>query len=373
MSSTTNVTQGTWSQLPSTARAVVPLARSMASMAYDFADHYVLLFGGNSGLPRWNGFLNDTWAFQNGTWTNLTAGLTTAPCPRGDAPMTYDARDGVILLVGGYDGGNVPGCPIYSLNDTWEFSHGRWIHLPARLPAGGSYDGLLSYDAEDGYPLYFGGNASNQTYKFVGGAWVLLHPVASPPGVQWMTRSATMTYDSADRQVVLFGGPLGSGLNETWAFTGGNWSVVSSSPSPPGSPAPGTSSLSDFSTRGFELLADSPVASSGNLSGDLQAWEFAANSWVNVSGPVSPPPRVGFSTTFDPVANATILFGGSRSTLSGCCLLNETWVWEALASGPSSGSHPGSSVVPWLVGSLAVTLVLSLATVVFFTRLRKKR
>src|SRR4029077_7941521 len=57
---------GRWTQLHP---AASPPLRTAAGMVYDASDRYVLLFGGTT---RGNGWLNDSWSFSGGTWTNLT-------------------------------------------------------------------------------------------------------------------------------------------------------------------------------------------------------------------------------------------------------------------------------------------------------------
>ncbi len=310
---------GSWTQL---SPLTPPSPRDDASMTYDAADGYVLLFGGITSRHVWNGVVNDTWAFQNGTWTNLSGPSSNAPCPRARAPMIYDVRDGYVLLVGGWDGGNVPGCTIYHLNDTWGYRAGRWFRLPGTVPVG-DYSGLMAYDAADGYPIYFGGNNSNSTFKYVGGNWVLLHPTTSPAGIQWLTWMATMTYDATAREVLLFGKAHTPGGNQTWAFSGGNWTPITPYSVPPqGGGRVG--SLSDFASGGYGLLAESP---SPFYSSPTTTWGIAGGVWVNLSRGPAPSPRSDMASVYDPSLNASILFGGEGPTAR----LNDTWMYSMTA------------------------------------------
>jgi PKD repeat protein len=53
-------------------------------------------------LENWRtGQSEDTWAFSNGAWTNLTPMLTLQPSMRLGPSITYDAADGYLLLFGG--------------------------------------------------------------------------------------------------------------------------------------------------------------------------------------------------------------------------------------------------------------------------------
>jgi hypothetical protein len=69
-------------------------------MTYDPKDGYGVLFGGDNNSSSW--VYGDTWKFQNGNWTNITPSLS--PSARGFASMTYDAQDGYVLLFGGGGG-----------------------------------------------------------------------------------------------------------------------------------------------------------------------------------------------------------------------------------------------------------------------------
>jgi len=67
-------------------------------MAYDAADGYVLLFGGTESFNSTTS-LGDTWEFHAGQWTQLFP--SSSPSPRIFASMAYDAADGYVLLFGG--------------------------------------------------------------------------------------------------------------------------------------------------------------------------------------------------------------------------------------------------------------------------------
>lgn len=185
------------------------------SMAYDAHDGYVVLFGGYFGSTS-----GDTWIFSHGDWklwesyhnatscsTNPPTNTKFGPCPppQYDTPMTYDAKDGYVLL-----------------GSSWAFVNGSWSKLsttgsPPRL-------GAMTYDVADGYVLFFGSDGSTWTYS--AGTWTALTLTHSPHRRNF----AGMTYDAADRQVVMFGGSLGYWTstitpfyNDTWTYRAGVW------------------------------------------------------------------------------------------------------------------------------------------------------
>src|SRR5439155_1333953 len=95
LSDTWEFTAGTWTQLSS---STSPSPRFLASTAYDVADGYVLLFGG-SNITGGTTSLGDTWKFHSSVWTLLSP--TSSPSPRAGASMVYDSADGYVLLFGG--------------------------------------------------------------------------------------------------------------------------------------------------------------------------------------------------------------------------------------------------------------------------------
>jgi PKD repeat protein len=220
-------------------------------MVYDAKDGYLLLFGGeylNASSFKYT-YYNDTWAFEGGHWVNLTNPV--APSPRFGFGLTYDAEDGYVVLFGGSSRATS------FLNDTWTYSGGNWTNItrPQGAPPP-RYWSSMTYDAEDAYVVLFGGLTTgstpvSDTWRFVGGAWTQLFP-AEHPSAQ---HGSALIYDPFQYEVILFGGLNGSGYqNETWAFSEGAWT----------------------------LLAPS----------------------------VLPDPRVGAGFTFDPAANVGVLFGG---------------------------------------------------------------
>ncbi|MCI4356062.1 MAG: hypothetical protein L3K18_02810, partial [Thermoplasmata archaeon] len=189
---------GNWSKLNASG---APSPRYGASMAFDAAEGYLLLFGGSdrTGNP-----VNETWSFENATWTNRTVGVA----PPEATGMTYDP---LLRAVVAYCGGNIGD------NCTWTFQNGSWKNVtPIHSPAAQRY-ASLSYDPLSQSAILFGGLGSgNQTWAFNGTAWVRLRPLSAPSS----RAGAAMTYDARDALTLLVGG--GSGTDsETWAFGAG--------------------------------------------------------------------------------------------------------------------------------------------------------
>ena len=123
-----------WTEYPS-----LPTGRSESLMAYDAVDGYAVLFGGFECTPTVDcgGYLNDTWAYSNGVWTNLTTTASIAPPFRPGSEMVWDGADGYVLLV-------------TTTNTTWSFVGGVWSEIVTSNGPGNRYLPGLAYDAADG-------------------------------------------------------------------------------------------------------------------------------------------------------------------------------------------------------------------------------
>ncbi len=200
-------------------------------MAYDYRDRYLLLFGG------WNGatYLQDTWKFD-GNWTPVSA--SAGPSPRGYSAIAYDnaSFDNYIVLFGGRDGS------ARSLADTWKFAQGSWtyVSVASSIPPGRSDSGMV-FDARDGYVLLFGGwDATdgayfNDTWSFLSGVWTPITTVVAPP--ERADFSLVFDPNVAANYTVLFGGWNNTPgaiqvFSDTWTFVGGVWTPVRTTHAP---------------------------------------------------------------------------------------------------------------------------------------------
>ena len=163
--------------------AVVPPARVDAAMAFDPSSQQILLFGGaDSSLASVFGngagasLLGDTWLFDGVNWQQLTP--ASAPTARVRFAMAADSQRSRVLLYGGYPGGlNAP-----PSNETWEFQNGTWTRLlPAASPPP-SLQGLMAFDSRRDVLVLQGRTATptshNETWEFDGTTWSQL-PVAT--------------------------------------------------------------------------------------------------------------------------------------------------------------------------------------------------
>jgi len=186
-------------------------------MIYDAASRDVILFGGYDGT-----YLGDTWSWNGTTWTQLHPG--TAPSPRDGDTFVYDPATKTAILYGGYS------TATGRLGDTWSWDGTTWTQLhPATSLGLVSPSRQAAYDTASKQLLLFGGQAqtgppaANGTWTWTGTTWTRLHPATSPPG----RAAGAMTYNSATRQIVMFGGVTNPGLatypTPTWTWNGSTW------------------------------------------------------------------------------------------------------------------------------------------------------
>ncbi|MCI4320811.1 MAG: hypothetical protein L3K18_04100 [Thermoplasmata archaeon] len=233
-----------WSVLPPPAFAQ-PYGRAYAAVGFDPLAGAGILFGGRGTGGT---VLGDTWANDGdfpGRWSNETDTAPNPPPPLTNASVAYDAADGYFLLFGGRLANGT------QYGGTWELEgFHTWVRLafpPLGSPPPQAGAGMV-YDPADGsVVLVSSSNAGVSTWTFRDEAWTL---VASSGGPSART-SPAVTYDPIDRAVFLFGGSAASGpLNDTWELAGGSWTRVGSGPAPPASLTPRVA----FDPRGSGML-----------------------------------------------------------------------------------------------------------------------
>jgi len=297
--------------------SIYPSPRTGAAMAYDNALNEIVLFGGHSAT----GYLNDTWTYVGGVWTNITSSVSNAPSPRYDAFMTYDGADGYLLLVGGYTATSGS----YLVNDSWIFTGTAWIPttpLPINLYWYESiYGPSLAYDpilreAVFVGVVYNGFNyGTPQVWGYHGGAWSQL---PSPDPCAFVD---PLAYDSADGYLLSVGGN-----NSYWTCTlgtsGWTWNYGFSEPKPPyagwGEMAYDTSAQAAILPTSSVYPAKCPTPTSCS-----QTWAYNGGNWTNITAlsTLEPSGRTAPGIAYDAADGCVVLFGGANSTT----ILDDTW------------------------------------------------
>lgn len=340
-----------------------PPPRVGASMTYDARDGYVLLFGGEEASPGstylTTTYYRDTWTFLHGVWTNITPATpsaTNSPSPRYDASMTYDYQDGYVVLFGGdYER--------TFLSDTWMFQDGAWTNITATAGSAPScrFGAGMVDDPADGFVLLFGGDTkqpggcgaatlnltSNQSWSFVEGRWTFLNLSSNEtPPASWL---ACMVFDSRDGYVLLFGGILVTNMaqQQTWIFANGGWSQLYTPTFPPTSPPArfGANIANISGTNGYVLLYGGLSEPQKNAPALGDVWTYLAGVWTNLTPIPTPSVRSSMAMTYDEKDGYVLLFGGYSASGP----LSDTWkyvggVWFELTPPQSPPARYGASM-----------------------------
>ncbi|MGD0249703.1 MAG: hypothetical protein ABSB97_02270 [Thermoplasmata archaeon] len=343
---TSNSSPPNWTELLPTS---APSPRYGAALAFDPIGNYTLLFGGAFN-PFSGGYVHygDTWIYRSGGWTNLTSTLSVAPPARKDAGVAYDAADGYIVMFGGDTGANGS---VY-LNDTWVFQNMAWHQIFSSTSPSPRSGLMMTFDARDSYVLLFGGctatcSPTPETWKYRAGEW---SPVTTTGGSPPVRAACGLAYDANDGYVLMFGGwNVTDRFNETWSYAGGQWTQLH----PPSAPSPRLGVRMAYLPEANAVVAFGGKFL-GNVYGDT--WLFRGGTWTNITSllTVAPSPRDdNEGLVYYPPASGLFMFGG-QATFPGT--LADTWLFtDSSASNgttppPTSSTNSPSSASNFLLG-----------------------
>jgi hypothetical protein len=265
-----------------------------ASLAYDAADAYFVLFGGETAPGHLS---SSTWTFSSGgpEWSNITGSAGAAPPAQAFAPMAYDGRDGYVVL----ESSTGP-------HLTWEFQSGKWNlsvspDPPARMGAS------LTEDPQVASLILFGGatvgGATNETWAYAAGAWQDLSLPHSPPA----EINGSTAFDPVSGLLLQFGGSDSSAM---WGFNGTDWSLLPVAGS--GGPSPRVYAQMQYDDQGpFVTVFGGLPVRGGPPLGDFWAWNPPVPSSDPTNASASFPPwviEVGLAAIVVPVGLAILLY-----------------------------------------------------------------
>ena len=221
--------EGVWTEAEP---ATFPESCIGSSLAYDPFDGYVVYQAGGNLVPGENcTSAGETWSYRAGAWTELSP--TISPVPRQGAAFTNDSTDGYMLLFGGLSSA----CDV-TCNDTWAFRQGNWTQLTEPISPSNRSGAGMADDLFDGYVVLFGGTGSpssctrqhqddpycmfRDTWSFRDGTWAELYPVGAVPPEPF---TDGMVYDGALQRVLYTVTDTNSSLAPGiwWTFHAGNW------------------------------------------------------------------------------------------------------------------------------------------------------
>ncbi len=201
-----------------------PGARTTAAV---WDGHEMLVLGGENK----DGLLSDFWSYTpvagtGGRWQNLTS---TPMSPRVFQTLVWDTTDSRLYVFGGLDASGT------QLSDFWLYSsNSGWVQVTPASTSNpmGRQQAMGTWDSKDNMLLLMGGYENGQGVPFWGfwaydpkqNAWGLLTPLDNNgahiiPG----RTDATMVWDATDKRAYIYAGagngPSGSSLNDLWWIT----------------------------------------------------------------------------------------------------------------------------------------------------------
>jgi hypothetical protein len=258
-------------------------------------------------------------------WTKMNP--SSGPPARGDFGFAYDFSSDRGILFGGVH------WPAPFLNDTWAYDYHRnaWTNMnPAAAPsARGFFD--LVYDSINDRIILFGGGDPlgggcafnfNDTwaYDFDGNKWTNKTPNNSPSP----RGDYSIVYDSRVDRTILFGGidQDQSWLNDTWIydFANNTWTNVTPIHSPSERHGGGMS----YDAQNDRIILFGGGSDALNFN-DTWSYDYKTNSWTELTPSISPSKRSSPALTYDSNNNHVILFGGSPSASQ---FFNDTWTYD---------------------------------------------
>jgi sugar lactone lactonase YvrE len=334
--------------------ATVPPARFGPGLAYDAAHGQAVMFGGVGSIND----LNDTWVWNGTNWTNVTpANPANSPSARGDLSMVYDAAQGEVVMFGG----GASGAP---LGDTWLWNGTTWTQVTGLATSPSArFNAAMAYDAATGQVVLFGGIEGTDlgdTWVWNGSTWTNMTP--SSPSLSPLAREgASMAYDAALGEVILFGGYDENGIfdSDTWAWSGSSWTQLSPASSPANLPGR-ISAAMDYDAAMGQLVMFGGEDSNGGFS---DTWVLTGTSTSNLTwtqqAATGPSARQASAMVYDAAQGKVVLFGGNGS--SGA--VSDTWTWGTPQNfGGVSVCTGGSTFATTCSNSLTLTYSVSATT-----------
>ncbi len=221
-----------------------------------------------------------------------------------------------------------------------------WQTVTTSVNPGERRGAAMAFDASRGVAVLFGGADDTTTWEFDGSAWTQVTTPQAPEA----RVGHRMAYDDFNHRVLLFGGTRLSGgaLNDLWQYRAGSWSRIATPVAPPpDSPAalqPGVSTAPWFGMT-FDSAHRLLVLFGGSKDG--RTWVFDGAVWKPVPVPRAPLPRIEPQMVYDPVRQVTVLHGGLDlfNFSNQPRLFNDTWEFDGSVWQPADA--PGDLPPNW--------------------------
>jgi PKD repeat protein len=233
-------------------------------------------------------------------WWNVSSLVAGQPSSRVLAQMAYNPVDQEDVLFGGIVSGSG-----HFLSDTWVFANGTWTNVTSASPH---------------------------------------HPPQLAAG--------EMAFDPTENDIVLTGGVTPTqnpARPDTWVFRHNIWTNITATAGKPYATLAGELAADDYD--GLDVLTGGVGQNSGGLP-DLYTWEFANDTWTNITTAAGPGPEqsifIDASTDFND--NGAIFFGGETPHPVATTWLYSMHHWQNLTATAGSPLDAGDF---YLFGELA--------------------
>ena len=246
---------------------------------------------------------------------------TTSPSTRCCVAMAFDPVSNSTLLFGGTHP-VVEGVTYTAVGDTWSLQGGQWTQLSPAMSPPARTGASMVYDAAHNNIVLFGGtsltnNVSgpdlNDTWIWNGTTWAQQFPLTSPPARRFDSQG--MAYDPNTQTVVMFGGIDVTNtvfFGDTWVWNGTNWVQQT----------PGSSPSARRTVLATDPAGNVMLFGGGGPSGALaDTWVWDGTNWNQQSPATSPTARDLHNMAFNPNVGAVVLFAGGGG-------FNDVWTWD---------------------------------------------
>lgn len=320
----------TWTELVTPTR---PGARREHAMAYDPVRGVVVMAGGNDDGRVGAAELADTWELRGSTWVQT---VTTQPAQLDSyAAIAYDVAGSRMIAYGGraYAGAVSAG--------TLEYTGTAWNPIASSSQPGLRWEHALVFDPHTRTVLLFGGTDESgtrlgSTHVWTQGSW------SQPPAaIEYPSAtSSTAAYDPEHGRFWVFGGEddTGTPLNTLASYDGSSWRAHTSGTTPPG-PRFDVGLVYDSARRELVLFGGQQRNTADEIEPvPAETWTYDGTSWTVQTPAMSPSARFGHTMVYDPVRKVVVLFGGLSATQTP---LDDTWEWNGAEWTPiTSATHP---------------------------------
>ena len=222
--------------------------------------------------------------------------------------FSYDLMRDRLVMFGGSVGDAMT-------NETWEGSTSGLSRVTTAQSPSPRFGATMVYDVARRETVLFGGGGTGETWIWDGANWAERGVVDGPS-----PRDAhAMAYDARRARTVLFGGVpdgLKGPAHDTWEWDGSTWTQIMTATSP-------------IARRDHAMVYDprrGVVVMWGGSTDDRSVWEYDGTDWREVPAD-GPHPREHPSLAYDPVTGRVLLVSGDHLGAE----IGDVWTWDGSA------------------------------------------